>query len=289
MQCGDLERYLEAYLDGRLGRSRAAGLRRHLIHCTACRARVERLRQFERDMQRRFRSMDQVRSVWQGLELDLVASARDGGGPGPLSLPRGLPLLPPRVELSPVGSTLELPSATPLPRPGIRGRVSRLVGVLFVALALGALYEMLRAYLWTPGETAALSAYREIAAPTRSLALASDDPVALQDWLSETLAAAVPELPLPDGYHPVGADRATLPDGVAGAVVYDSDAPTNSAPVVLFLQSLPPADGEPPASSPAREEVEAATALQQVSWTEDSLRYTLVGHGSREHLRQLVD
>jgi len=52
MLCSDLERYLEAFLDGRLGRSRTIILRRHLGLCGPCRARVERLRRFERELGR---------------------------------------------------------------------------------------------------------------------------------------------------------------------------------------------------------------------------------------------
>ena len=50
-----------------------------------------------------------------------------------------------------------------------------------------------------------------------------------------------PRLPRPDGYHPVGADRQMLPDGTAGVVVYASDAPTASDPLMLFLQPGGPA------------------------------------------------
>ena len=74
MRCGDLERYLEAFLDGRLNRGRRIVLRRHLALCGTCQTRVERLRQFERETQRRFRALEEPGSVWAGLALDLVGS-----------------------------------------------------------------------------------------------------------------------------------------------------------------------------------------------------------------------
>ena len=94
MQCSDLERYLEAYLDLRLGRSRGAILRRHLSACAHCRARVEHLRAFERDLQRSFRAMERAQSVWTGLEPDLVRSG--GLAEGSPALPFLGPADPPR-------------------------------------------------------------------------------------------------------------------------------------------------------------------------------------------------
>ena len=76
MRCGDLERYLEAFLDGRLDRGRRIVLRRHLSLCGACQTRVERLRQFERETQRRFRALEEPSSVWEG------SRARPGRQPG---------------------------------------------------------------------------------------------------------------------------------------------------------------------------------------------------------------
>ena len=146
MRCGDLERYLEAFLDGRLGRSRRAVLRRHLALCGTCQARVERLRQFERDTQRRFRAPEQPGSVWEGLELDLVGSNGVVVGRRLLAAPacaarrcratksfdaarwRGAPPGPRSSTLRPTGGRM----------------ASRLAGALLVALALGAAYQLAR-------------------------------------------------------------------------------------------------------------------------------------------------
>ena len=72
MNCSDLERYLEACLDGGLGRGRLALLKRHVAGCRACRGRIERLCRFERDLHRRFRCMEQSASFWTPLEMSLV-------------------------------------------------------------------------------------------------------------------------------------------------------------------------------------------------------------------------
>ena len=107
MLCSDLERYLEAFLDGRLGRSRTTILRRHLGLCGPCRARVERLRRFEREIGRQIGATagEVPPSVWQGLEIDLVRSLSLAGTdlipllrPGPPGLPR---LRPPTARAQP--------------------------------------------------------------------------------------------------------------------------------------------------------------------------------------------
>ena len=53
MHCSDLESYLEACLDGQLGEARRDALRRHLALCRPCSERVDELRLFEADLQRR--------------------------------------------------------------------------------------------------------------------------------------------------------------------------------------------------------------------------------------------
>ena len=76
MQCDDLERYLEGFLDGRLGRTRTSVLKRHLAGCVGCRVRLERLRHFERDINKRLHIGERAESVWTALEIDLVRSAQ---------------------------------------------------------------------------------------------------------------------------------------------------------------------------------------------------------------------
>jgi anti-sigma factor RsiW len=103
MDCVSLERYLEAYLEGRLRRAQWLVLRRHVMTCPHCRARVEQLRQFEMDLHQRFRSMSRTQRLWTGLELDLV------GLPSAAASADTLPPKPPRPTMSSLSSALLLP------------------------------------------------------------------------------------------------------------------------------------------------------------------------------------
>jgi anti-sigma factor RsiW len=284
MQCADLERYLEAFLDGRLGRSRSAILRRHLALCGGCRARVERLRQFERDMQRRFRSMEQTGSVWHGLELDLVASSRGDATSHLMALPRIPPPLRSHVAdtLSPPGRgrrRLLLPTGA-----RARGRASRFAGVVLIAMALGTVYQVTRTYLQPDDDVeAAAQAYLQLLRDDHTLAVHSEDAAQIRAWLSHELGRPVPEPPVPEGFRLVGADRAALATGAAGALVYGREAPAAASgddSVVLFLQPLPIEEAAS-AGAPAGDGA-AATAprlegrLHELTWEASSFRYTLV-------------
>ncbi|HEX2525386.1 MAG TPA: hypothetical protein VHL31_03665 [Geminicoccus sp.] len=103
MDCVSLERYLEAYLEGRLRRAQWLVLRRHVMTCPHCRARVEQLRQFEMDLHQRFRSMSRTQRLWTGLELDLV------GLPSVAASGDTMPPKPPRPSMSSLSSALLLP------------------------------------------------------------------------------------------------------------------------------------------------------------------------------------
>ncbi len=74
MRCGDLGIYLEAYLEGRLGRSRALALKRHLAHCRRCAECVQRLRAFERQITARLPALRGAVPSWAGLEAEPVGS-----------------------------------------------------------------------------------------------------------------------------------------------------------------------------------------------------------------------
>lgn len=283
MQCGDLERYLEAFLDGRLGRSRSAILRRHLAICGGCRARVERLRQLERELQRRFRSMEQTGSVWQGLELDLVASSRAGASHHLLAPPQALP---PAHD----GAGGPLPPAPsrrhPLlaARPKARRRASSLAGIALIAMALGAVYQLARPYLGPGGDAeAAALAYGELMRSDRTLAVHSEDAARVQDWLSHELERVVPEPPVPEGFRLIGADRAELATGEAMALVYgragaEGDA---GAPLILFVQPLP-AEAAAAGDGPTGPAAAPQGDLQGLTWEAGSFRYRLVGRGAAE-------
>ncbi|WP_159716430.1 anti-sigma factor family protein [Geminicoccus flavidas] len=105
MDCASLERYLEAYLEGRLRRAQWLVLRRHVMTCQHCRYRVEELRRFEVDLHQRFRAMARTQRLWTGLELDLV------GLPSVAASGDTLPPKSPRPSASPLSGALLLPSA----------------------------------------------------------------------------------------------------------------------------------------------------------------------------------
>ena len=105
MDCASLERYLEAYLEGRLRRPQWLVLRRHVMICPHCRARVEQLRQFEVELHGRFRAMARTQRLWTGLELDLVNQANAANSSN------GLPPKPPRPPMVTLSSALSLPAA----------------------------------------------------------------------------------------------------------------------------------------------------------------------------------
>lgn len=286
MECGDLERYLEAFLDGRLSRSRAALLRRHLLGCSACQARVERLRQFERDMQRRFRALEQSTSIWQGLELDLVVSSRAATTSRLLALPRLVSSSPGR-ERNVAG-----PGQRRRPRPLStvqktgRGKASRWVGIALVAMALGSVYQLMRSSD-SPGDdlAAAADAYLELLNETTAPVMRSDDTEKVRRWVANELSAGVPALPSPPGYRLLGADRAMLASGTAGALFYARDRAEQEAPVVLFISPAPEADSTSGSSSVPSLQTADRSGLQEIAWDAGGFRYTAVGRQSPATLR----
>ena len=283
MRCGDLERYLEAFLDGRIGRSRSAVLRRHLALCAACQARVERLRQFERDTQRRFRSPELPGSVWEGLELDLVGSHDVVSGRRLASAPRPLPALPRRDggqerPAAPRRGPSHRPMAA---RPAGRGTASRLAGVLLAALALGAAYQLARSgddAAVTSGVADAYLAFRyDRAVPM----LSTDDAREVADWLAVELGRPVPAPTVPDGFHLTGATRADLSGDKAGAVIFSPPAGGDAGPVMLFVAETGAAADR--STYPGARD---ATGLGEVHWAADGLTYAAVGPFPEEELRR---
>jgi anti-sigma factor RsiW len=275
MLCSDLERYLEAFLDGRLGRSRTTILRRHLGLCGPCRARVERLRRFEREIGRQTGATagEVPPSVWQGLEIDLVRSLSLAGTdlipllrPGPPGQPR---LRPPTARAQPR-------QAPPPPASShrLRRRVSRLAGVLAVALAVGALYELARAWLMpADAADAAVETYLDFVAGGSDLALRTDDPASLQHWFATQLGQqAFPTPPMPAGFKLVGGGKADLGEVDAAMLVY---APTDEGdphPTLLFVQASP--DG---AQAQAAAPIPVETGgYHQLVWQTDPYSFRLV-------------
>lgn len=283
MRCGDLERYLEAFIDGRLGRSRTAILRRHLTLCPACQARVERLRQFERDTQRRFRLVDEPGSIWEGLELNLVGSVGAAGTGGLFSPPR----LPPP---GPSADPLRLPSGTrraarqPLAAARSRGRAtaSKLAGVVLVAMALGATWQALRGDFAAPSDRSTQEAYLDYRRNRAAPMLNSGESRQVADWLTAELGHPVVVPPVPEGYRLIGASRADLAGSPSGALIYTEVDDPESPPVMLFVS-----DGSQVPTAPvALPADQAADGLHQVRWSADHLSYVAVGPVPTERLMQ---
>lgn len=289
MECGDLERYLEAFLDGRLSQSRGAVLRRHLQTCSGCQARVERLRQFERDTQRRFRALDQSGSVWRGLELDLVVSTR--------SAPAGRLLAVARATSRASGAALETGGGA-RPRPGRslstpasagRGRASRLAGILLIAMAVGSLYQLARSYNRpTDDLEAAADVYMEFLHGSAVPALRSHDGEQLRSWLSAELGTGVPVPPLPAGYHLIGADRTSLPSGVAGTVLYGASATAPAPTVMLFVRPATAEETTPTADAAPVTTAVGKTGLNELAWQANGFNYTVVGQQPPAELRSFT-
>jgi anti-sigma factor RsiW len=289
MQCGDLERYLEAFLDGRLGRSRSAILRRHLAICGGCRTRVERLRQFERDMQRRFRSMEETGSVWQGLELDLVASSRAAAAGHLLALPRAATGPGPGGEEAPPAAGQDSHHPLVAARHRGRGRASRLAGVVLIAMAVGAVYQLAQAYL-LPDDDAGLAAgaYLGYLREGRPLAMRSTDAGQLQAWLAAELGTPVPPPAVPSGFTLVGADRAALSSGAAAVVVYADQDAQSAPPVMLFMQPLPAEAANRGEVLPDEPDAYAEEGVNELSWDSQTIRYILVGRQPDDELRRFA-
>ena len=286
MLCGDLERYLEAFLDGRLGRSRGSVLRRHVAHCASCQARIERLRQFERDTQRRFRALERPVSVWEGLELDLVDSGGMVGGRllPPRRATSAGQVMAPREEAAPQRS---LHHPLMVARLSARGGASRLIGLVLVAMALGAAYQLARAGFDPDADSDAAEAYLDFTRAGDAPTLRSDDRSKVGEWLSAAIGRSVDVPPPPAGYRLVGASRASFDDAEAGAVVYARGDGAGEAPVLLFVRADPRQPGEADA-------VEAVATggtdagLHDVSWHADKLRFTAVGPHPETELRHFV-
>jgi anti-sigma factor RsiW len=279
MRCGDLERYLEAYLDGRLSRGRRTVLRRHLVLCSGCQARVERLRQFERETQARFRALEEPVSVWEGLALDLVGSQESIGEGRLLALTRPSA---PRPLIARPPARFELPRLTdrnprPRMRPG-RAAASRVAGVVLIVMALGAVYELARgerdpavAIGW------AAQAYLD-QQRTTAPDLATNDADQAGAWLAAELGRPVPPVHAPIGYHLVGVSRVNQQGTPAAAVIYASDRSAEATTVMLFVRL-----SAAPTAAPT--DVAVEQPLRELTWGADGLDYAVVGPLAEDQLR----
>lgn len=277
MQCSDLERYLEAFLDLRLGRSRGAILRRHLSACPHCRARVEHLRTFERDLQRSFRAMERAQSVWTGLEPDLV---RSGGLAEAPPLPFLAPAEPPRRSSALTETIGRRPARNPT-RPDVeaarsklrRGRSrrwgQRTAGLLLLVIAsLGAGLMVWRAWSGAGAADSDLGPYAELHGSDVAVQFASDNPEDLRHWLTPWLGDGLPALPAPSGFSLVGGSIDERSEAARAVVVYRHGG---EATVLLIWPR--PGDLAAGAVTPVASN---ADGMSQLRWTHAGFAYAVV-------------
>src|SRR5262249_26136102 len=153
-----------------------------------------------------FRALEKPVSVWEGLELDLVGSGGVVGG----RLLTSRRAIVAGQEVGPRAEPPRRPTQQPLggARPTARGGASRLIGVLLIAMALGAAYQLTRAGLEVDGESDAVEAYLGFTRAGDEPTLRSDDRRKVGEWLASVLGQPVNVPPPPDGYRLVGASRA---------------------------------------------------------------------------------
>lgn len=238
MHCSDLERYLEACLDGQLGDSRRRALHDHLRLCRGCAERVDNLRRFEADLQRRLRAMHHEASLWQPLGLETV-----NGGPAPSVLPtRTAPpaaaAIPARVRLRHRLRVATPPAPVPAtPEPKARRRLQNVAGAALLVAAVAALADIaLAGFGWLQGDKRT-AVYRTYLDGAVELDLLTHEPAQLEAWFAEKLGALV-DLPAAQGaFALVGGKTgdADLTDGTALAV-YRSAA----GPALLVIENAPP-------------------------------------------------
>lgn len=270
MQCADLERYLEAYLDGRLGRSRGLLLRRHLGVCPGCAARVERLRQFERDINRRLRIMERAQSVWGELEPE----------PGRRSL-SAIPTASAGLRLLPAPTKTVLPRAggpaasvrkvRPPRRRSNRGRriLTRLLGALMIAGAAGAVVQIVRPYLSSNAASdPAVLGYLDFVRGDNVLAMQTTKPESLRDWFTARLGRDFPPLPEPDGFVMTGGRLDYLAGEPSALIAYQRDA----TPALLYVQ--PSDDGA--VSPEGRAGYAEEDGVTRLSWQSQAYSFAIV-------------
>jgi anti-sigma factor RsiW len=228
MQCSDLERYLEAYLDLKLGRSRGAILRRHLSGCVACRLKVDRLRQFERELQRYFRAMERVGSVWSGLEPDLVRSGGQASLPAlPLFLSSDMvrgasasaAAVGPRQASHGTVRTLR-PASAQRGHSTLRRWGRRLVGAVLISAAVGAAASLGRYWLTESWVASTVRAYLWFRNGHDRLELKTNQAAQLADWVAARVGFVLPLPQTPPGFTLQGGRFEQIGEVATATVVY---------------------------------------------------------------------
>lgn len=271
MDCANLDGFLEAFLEGKLRRSQFAMLRRHLSACPACRARVEQLRSFERELHGRLQPMAENQPLWSGLEMDLVGHAHGSVPRAPL--PRDLPPAPagPRPQAQrPARPMSPRPAATrPAVVPGWAGLTA---GIVITLAAAGAVWQLVAAWSGFGRIDVAALAVPQVmpaageAVTTAPVEIGGEDPERLRGWLESTFGL-VGAVPLPGApVRLLGARRVGEADPLAAVVVYTQDED------VIWLVMAPRGDAAA---------AEAARALggtgEPLRWSSGSVDYVLVG------------
>ena len=259
MNCADLERCLEACLDGTLGRGRLALFKRHLHGCPGCRARVERLRGFERDLHRRFRCMEGAESLWAPIELSLVEPGLVvDERPHPPALPRGAVAT---KSLIPAGRALPAPVGAEAGRR--RTGWWRFAGVATIAVMAATLFDL----GFGGGNASGLAAYRGVIDGDEPLEIRTGDMGSLDGWFRARLGTDPPALPEPAEARLIGAGIENGAADGAALVLYD----IKGTPAVLRVDAAA-AGGVPEAG-----QTEAlGDGLTEVSWADGRFRYTIV-------------
>ncbi len=264
MHCSDLERYLEACLDGQLGDARRRALQDHLRLCRGCAERVDGLRQFEADLQRRLRAMRHEASLWQPLGLEVVE-----GGAAPSGLPPRVVAVAEEAAAAPIRRRhrlrLEPPAAAPAaPKP--RRRLQRLAGVALLAAAVGALADVAIRGLGWIGSDQRVAVYRAYLDGSAPLDLHTEEPALLSAWFADQLGAPVDLPALSGDFALVGGkiDETGLGAGTALAV-YASEA----GAALLTIEAV----AEPMTSEPT---LAVDKGLTRFDWQQGAHAYSLI-------------
>ena len=266
MHCSDLERYLEACLDGQLGDSRRQSLQEHLRLCRGCAERVDGLRQFEADLQRRLRAMRHEASLWQPLGLEVV-----NGGHARADMPVALvPLgdVPAPPEAPRRSHRLRLkPPVEPEAKP--RRRLQNLAGVALLAAAVGTLADAALTGLGWLGGDPRSAVYRGYLDGSVPLDLRTGEPVQLSAWFADQLGGPVDLPTLPGGFTLVGGKTGEtgLTEGAALAVYSTADGPA-----LLVIESAQ----ERPLALGAEPTLAVDKGLSRLDWQRGAHAYSLI-------------
>jgi anti-sigma factor RsiW len=256
-------------LDGQLGDSRRRTLHDHLAICRGCRERVDGLRRFEADLQRRLRSMQHEASLWQPLGLETMV----GTAPPPaVRLPLPVPALqqPETLPLLKRGSShrLRLMQARQAATPPWR-RLQGIAGAALLMAALAALADLaLTGFGWLGGDKRQ-DVYRAYLQGEVQLDLNTGNADALEAWLAERVQEPV-RLPEPPARFTLlggEADAAMLPAGTVLAVYSEAQGPA-----LLFIE----ARSELPTVTATQPEVASKDGITTMQWQAQGQAYSLL-------------